>query len=476
MFRGFKPIRSGSVAQGKHGTKRTRSGARSRVVVEDTCVISDVLGAGEAAGSSNTPGVAERKKLICHCRQGPLDWSIKTRVQVLSSTPFDWCAPAFRPRTFQPAFESLAAPSRPKRKADPAAELRASLMSWVHPAYEPLRLDVAERRKRARLAGEWEAWGSAFESAYYELRAGRSPYLYLEMQHATMLLLPGDVQRPVRRPARKKQRPASAADTKRAHPRAIFSHSTLKFRAELANAGIEFSQPLRPPAGGQRSSTGSKSRRRGGRRDADDDGDDEESDIMKDLRAIEEKRPGCTRILSEVSQAREERTVRTALVVEGRRHVHTLFNHILNSLPLRSGEPIPTIRCGTPFDGATLTTGTLIKSCETLVHSETKYKIVVQGNFLPCAAATFFALVAREHEEFEALVTTMPSTRNFNMIGLPTEAMGGNHGPEKSTALAVPPQMASHGGMLHARDVAGLRQVSYRSGEFTVAFGNARAA
>eukprot|EP00466_Bigelowiella_natans_P001510 jgi/Bigna1/78212/fgenesh1_pg.53_\ len=436
--------------------------------VEETLAVNKFLNAldegGEGEGTFSHGAV--RQGYLC--KRVPIDFGVKRRIQFTSSRSFDWCMSASKPSLFSPSFglhlaqtsssssaaSSLASRRRKKKKTgDRSSELASLLLTWRHPSEESSamkqrRKDVggntststSSHRKQYTSSEQWEDWEAAFRSGYSAIRAKESPYFYFENSNCTILFLPGESK------SRKKR------GKKHVKTRAIFSHTTYVFRTGLKNAGIPFSEPLR------RSRLDKK-----GKEEEEEEAADHAT-VMEDMKALEAAQPGGTRSLADVKYMEDDRSVRAAIVVEGREAVHMLYNHLLNTTPKRPTDARPLLLSPRPFLGANLETARIVKMCRVLVDSTQKHKLVLEGTMLPLAVADIVALMARCQGAFESVITTRGDSDNLNMLETPLEAMGCCGKKLDDYELAYPPTVSKQENLLRMRMVHGLRRVEFIAG------------
>ncbi|GAB5360731.1 hypothetical protein AAMO2058_000652600 [Amorphochlora amoebiformis] len=415
MFSSFNPTRSGPIGN--------QSAVRS---VQEGQKITNVLEARTSTFLSaldNHSLGSKLDRLALSCAQPPLDLSIKNRIQITSDRSFNWCQESLKPSLFPASLNRHLGGDSRKRKRDPQIEFSSLLISWIHKSSG----DSKYTSKR-----DWDEWEAAFRNAYYGVRTGNSPYVYLEHPHCTVMFMGGGKR-----------------GRERKELRALFSYSSPVMRESLENRGIKFEMPLERPRKVEQSR-------------------EFQDEILEDIKAVEAVNPGVTRSLSDRNDVQDGRTVRAAMVITGRRDVHALFNHLLNSTGHRPTDGIPQILSPKPFKGATMNCARIVRNSRVLIDNRVKSKLELEGCFFPHATAMLLGIFAKEQGDFEAILSTRGDTSNFNMLGMQIDSFKG----DIKADIAIPEDIHTQDFMLTMRKVHGIRRVKFRNqAGYTIVYG-----
>ncbi|CAG7865545.1 unnamed protein product [Brassica rapa] len=352
----------------------------------------------DISGKSDTASLSGNFVYEFHVpgREIPLDFSMKTYVRLVSSSPLNWLHRSIMGSTYNsmPELKSLScnAVNQDKSSGSGSAVVSQvlnsmSLHSWVYPQstlppfiISALITSGPDRGEDDFLQKRQLAWEDAFRSLYFMFRKNLCKIFYVCTSQFVAMFTGSCESGGVKRSCN-----------------AYITQSTRRLRAMLKDLDICYSMPL------------CKTKI-----------DETTVEDLAELSEIENHNLGQARRLRSVSNI--DNTPESFLAFEGNESVHGVYDLLLNfrsSLGFLLTADVPVLYSPVPFQNAALSSPE-IKCTEMVKADDTSCCMVeVKGEYLPpWIISNICANVGANGQNFEASFVTEPTSVSLNM-GLP---------------------------------------------------------
>ncbi|XP_047313161.1 protein downstream neighbor of Son-like isoform X2 [Impatiens glandulifera] len=359
------------------------------------------LGAPEPlAPISNSTSENSSSEFHVHGKKTPLDFTLKTTMRVLSSSPVNWFHRLVNsgPCYSLPELDSEFGCSG-SEKANPRA-----LHSWVYPdsslppsiilmlktsTFQGVQMDFLSKRQLS--------WEASFRSLYYMLRKSICNIFYV-CTGQFVLMFTGD---------------GSVKGLRTCH--AYMSRSTRGLRSLLKEHDICFSMPL------CRSKV-----------------DEATTEDLVELSEMEKHNLGQIRWFKSTSDV--DNSEQSVLAFTGNKNVHGLFDFLLNYrhlLKSLSSDDLPVLYSPVPFQNATFSAPEVrckeVKSADSVAHPLKEsimnegtcqasptgfvYSIEIKNTYLPpWVISSVCEIMSAKTTSFEASFVTIPASSGLNIV------------------------------------------------------------
>ncbi|KAL4233691.1 hypothetical protein ACF0H5_008371 [Mactra antiquata] len=388
---------------------------------------------------TSAPPVSETSTINQTSQYLPIDWSLKTKLRIVSASPLNWCS-QIRSTDESHGVTQFVQDSTEKSKENWEKRLfQCTCMYWIHPNIPWMKLfpRIIDDTKSSSVASYLlqddvqkplqADWEQSFTSAYYQLRSGLCPYFYLCTHQFTVLFY---------------NKSETQSDIV-----GLVTPTTRGFRELLENEGIEFKLPVCKKSSPDKKEnvyssniTSESVESTDDQKQKVDDNDDDVDDILDNDDAAHgwlesmglDKKQFPTLDPRKVKLQREgfrviDHRPESLVYIDGS-NIQALYNFLLNcrSCVAMSGTQAglpPTILSPKPFKGATLKSHkvkhTVVKQQSDKDSNITHAHIVeISGPILPSHCQRLVSLLHHtQNADFGMVFNNHDTTIPFNILG-----------------------------------------------------------
>ncbi|KAF7038100.1 hypothetical protein CFC21_048323 [Triticum aestivum] len=421
------------------------------------------FGARDASGASNAPNVQVgdlplKSSEVCPSKikipgkRAPLDLTLKTALQFVSSSSVKWC---HNLSIAGPITQSYRGGSQNSRCARPGKEFLFSraLQSWVYPqSLLPASIISAMLSSTARgenefLLKRYQDWEDSFQNLYYMLRKNQLNIFYVYTAQFVALFIRGNCL---------EKQPCNA----------YLSQSTRGIRSLLRKHGVRFSMPL-----------------------CNAEVEQVTDDDLMEFSKIQTLNLGQTLHIDALSEV--DNTTESLLSFTGNKSVHGLYDVLLNYksfLNSLSATDVPVLYSPAPFQNGCLHIPEVI--CREMRKADTGlassigldeepgsafapppgnmcYSMEIKDVVIPpWVASGICAAMSSDTDHFDLTIGTEPSSMGLNAAFTSIGASGQSKAPSESSpegceAIGIPSAV-----LVRSLHSASLRRLSYNHGEY----------
>ncbi|VAH80286.1 unnamed protein product [Triticum turgidum subsp. durum] len=421
------------------------------------------FGARDASGASNAPNVQVgdlplKSSEVCPSKikipgkRAPLDLTLKTTLQFVSSSSVKWC---HNLSIAGPITHSYRGGSQNSRCARPGKEFLFSraLQSWVYPqSLLPASIISAMLSSNARgenefLLKRYQDWEDSFQNLYYMLRKNQLNIFYVYTAQFVALFIRGNC-------------------LEKQSCNAYLSQSTRGIRSLLRKHGVRFSMPL-----------------------CNAEVEQVTDDDLMEFSKIQTLNLGQTLHIDALSEV--DNTTESLLSFTGNKSVHGLYDVLLNYksfLNSLSATDVPVLYSPAPFQNGCLHIPEVI--CREMRKADTGlastgldeepgsafapppgnmcYSMEIKDVVIPpWVASGICAAMSSDTDRFDLTIGTEPSSMGLNAAFTSIGASGSQSkapsesSPEGCEAIGIPSAV-----LVRSLHSASLRRLSYNHGEY----------
>ncbi|VAH64790.1 unnamed protein product [Triticum turgidum subsp. durum] len=421
------------------------------------------FGARDASGTSNAPDVQVgdlplKSSELCPSKikipgkRAPLDLTLKTSLQFVSSSSVKWC---HNLSIAGPITQSYRGGSQNSRCARPGKEFLFSraLQSWVYPqSLLPASIISAMLSSNARgenefLLKRYQDWEDSFQNLYYMLRKNQLNIFYVYTAQFVALFIRGNC-------------------LEKQSCNAYLSQSTRGIRSLLRKHGVCFSMPL-----------------------CNAEVEQVTDDDLMEFSKIQTLNLGQTLHIDALSEV--DNTTESLLSFTGNKSVHGLYDVLLNYksfLNSLSATDVPVLYSPVPFQNGCLHIPEVIcremRKADTGLSSSTGldeepgsvfapppgnmcYSMEIKDVVIPpWVASGICAAMSSDTDRFDLTMGTEPSSMGLNAAFTSIGVSGQSKAPSESSpegceAIGIPSAV-----LVRSLHSASLRRLSYNHGEY----------
>ncbi|XP_047050245.1 protein downstream neighbor of Son-like isoform X1 [Lolium rigidum] len=429
------------------------------------------FGARDASGAPNAPNIqigdvplksseACPSKITIPGKRAPLDLTLKTTLQFVSSSSVKWChnlsTSLFRGSIAGPISQSYRGRSQNSRRTRPESNkellFSRALQSWVYPqsvlpaSIVSVMLSSTARGEKEFLDKRYQDWEDSFQNLYYMLRNNMLNIFYVYTAQFVALFIGGNC-------------------LEKQSCNAYLSQSTRGIRSLLRKHGVRFSMPL-----------------------CNTEVEEATEDDLIEFSKIQTLNLGQTLHIDALSEV--DNTTQSLLSFTGNKSVHGLYDVLLNYksfLNSLSATDVPVLYSPAPFQNSCLHIPEVI--CREMRKADTGsassvaidepgsalapplggnmcYSMEIKDVVIPpWVVSGVCAAMSADADQFDVTIATEPTSMGLNAA---FASVGGNTQPSKTPApdggceaLGVPGAV-----LVPSLHTASLRRLSYSNGEY----------